>query len=184
MITNTKFRIFFSILLFLVLVGCLLVVMNTIGRKIEETPNAPNIFVSNTSELQHPTLNDTINDTKNNQEQINAYIPLSFYEVEANYKLKRNRATPVRFKKWYDFAVENQCNLDEDTYNNIYEDISPFFGMSSKEFNHRLSLLSGKSYMEPITVKDGKTNSNREFIINVCYFTCFLNHRLHIFCQI
>ena len=102
-----------------------------------------------------------MNSPKNSKVQSNAikdkmYVPISYSEVEVNYELKRNRPPPIRFKKWYDFAVEKQCNLDEDTYENIYEDLAPFFGMSSKEFNHRLSLLSGKSYMEPVTVKNGK----------------------------
>ena len=163
-------RIAQSLIFFLfVFIGFLFLTTITLETKIEETPNAPNANVSNTSDLQHPTKNDTINDTKNNQEKSNAYIPLSFYEVEANYKLKRNRATPVRFKKWYDFAVENQCNLDEDTYNNIYEDISPFFGMSSKEFNHRLSLLDGKSWIEHVTIENGKSVRDCHFV-NEVYF--------------
>ena len=123
------------------------------------------------------------------------------------YTLRRDRSPPVRFKKWYEFAKKSKCNLDESIYDNIYEDLSPFFGMAPKEFNHRLDLVSQFQHdgLKLIKIENGRNydqdnpqdylkrfpprNPGEEFYNNhltnnvINLFNCIYESRLRIFYQ-
>lgn len=89
----------------------------------------------------------------------------SYDKYAALYKLRYDRTPPLKFHQWYDFAVKNQCTLDENVYANIYQDLSPFFGMSSKEFNHRLQLISKVGAIHHIRVENGEASDKGNHLI-------------------
>ena len=157
MISPIKLKNVILIVLLVIFVRVCYLVMNKFDSEIEEKQAAPKTTLPiQQSNEQNQKEKDTQNDSDNSKK----YIPLSFDDVKANYDLHRNRPTPIRFKKWYDFAVENQCNLDEDIYSKIYKDLAPFFAMSSKEFNHRLSFFEPVDYFEKSQIKNGKIIPN------------------------
>ena len=97
----------------------------------------------------------------------------SFFEFKQFYELKYNQTTPKGFDKWYQFAKQHKCKL-EHVYDPIYEDLSPFFGMSSQEFQHRMKLASSAKKIERIIIKNGVANKNKIHFKNVRWITVFM----------
>lgn len=53
-------------------------------------------------------------------------------EAAAAYRTRRGRHPPPGFKEWYAFAKEKNVVMVEDFWDQIYHDLSPFWGMDSQ----------------------------------------------------
>ncbi|KAI9206142.1 glycosyl transferase family 90-domain-containing protein [Polychytrium aggregatum] len=76
-------------------------------------------------------------------------------EAVARYQLLHGRNPPRNYDKWFAYAKEKKCMIDN--YAILYENLAPFFEMSPAEFRRRTSLLSstGARRTYPVIVKDG-----------------------------
>ena len=104
--------------------------------------------------LSHNTRSLTPLPTRNLQPLTKEHTP-SLEHTIALYKLKHDRNPPPRFNKWYKYATEQKCFLDD--YDAIYRDLAPFMEMSPEEFNNRLDQLRNGPHMYDVSVLNGRS---------------------------
>ncbi|KAJ7043992.1 glycosyl transferase family 90-domain-containing protein [Mycena alexandri] len=81
-------------------------------------------------------------------------------QAEARYSLKTNRPAPPHFDKWFTFAQEKKCLIDD--YNQIQRDLEPFYQLATENPSHfndminrgRDMMLKDPKGMTTITIKD------------------------------
>ncbi|CAK5284241.1 unnamed protein product [Mycena citricolor] len=66
-------------------------------------------------------------------------------QAEARYVLKSGRSTPTGFDKWFEFARENECLIDE--YEQIYRDFEPFYQLAQEHPSHFQRMIDKGRYM-------------------------------------
>ncbi|KAJ7910582.1 glycosyl transferase family 90-domain-containing protein [Mycena leptocephala] len=90
----------------------------------------------------------------------------TFKQARARYILKNNREPPPGFHKWFHFARENKCLIDD--YDRIHQDFKPFHQLAAENHTHFQSMIrAGRDMLLPdsrpggvtnIIVKDGKVS--------------------------
>ena len=81
-----------------------------------------------------------------------------------NYRKRYGRAPPPAFDIWYKYATQ-RSSLVIDDYDNMYEDLRPFWGLSPVEIRHRTHEIISDSYNDAarIMIRDGHTNTGANF---------------------
>ncbi|KAK7023863.1 CAP10 domain-containing protein [Favolaschia claudopus] len=65
-------------------------------------------------------------------------------QATSRYSLKSGRSPPPNFDKWFEFAKENQCLIDE--YDQIHRDFEPFYQIAQSHPNYfRTMVESGRN---------------------------------------
>ncbi|KAJ7277520.1 hypothetical protein C8J57DRAFT_1582126 [Mycena rebaudengoi] len=57
-----------------------------------------------------------------------AWQSMSLAQAAARYTLRSARAPPPNYARWYDFAAERRCLIDE--YDNVHRDFEPFYQLA------------------------------------------------------
>jgi mevalonate pyrophosphate decarboxylase len=76
------------------------------------------------------------------KKQINAIIASqskNLKQARARYILKNNRPPPPNFDKWFKFARENKCLIDD--YDQIHRDFEPFYRISEENSTHFQNMI-------------------------------------------
>jgi hypothetical protein len=76
-------------------------------------------------------------------------------EAVAEYKRRYKRPPPIHFDKWWDYVVAHNVQLP-DEYDEIYQDLEPFWGIDPLDFQQNREDLE----MEQNTVVIGKTDQS------------------------
>jgi hypothetical protein len=70
----------------------------------------------------------------------------------ATYRKRRGRHPPPGFDKWYEYATERNTVIVEDFWDQIYQDLEPFWGIPPakirkdvREFDMRIQIRDGKA---------------------------------------
>ncbi|KAK4121867.1 glycosyltransferase family 90 protein [Parathielavia appendiculata] len=70
----------------------------------------------------------------------------------AAYRKRRGRHPPPGFDKWYEFATERDAIIVEDFWDQIYQDLEPFWGVQpakirkdARDFDMRIQIRNGKA---------------------------------------
>ncbi|KAH6845845.1 glycosyltransferase family 90 protein [Chaetomium sp. MPI-CAGE-AT-0009] len=73
-------------------------------------------------------------------------------DAAAAYRKHRGRHPPPGFDKWYEFATERDAVIVEDFWDQIYQDLEPFWGVrpakirkDAREFDMRIQIRDGKA---------------------------------------
>ncbi|KAJ7331419.1 hypothetical protein DFH08DRAFT_1083922 [Mycena albidolilacea] len=94
------------------------------------------------------------------KKQINAIIASqskNLKQARARYILKNNRPPPPNFDKWFTFARENKCLIDD--YDQIHQDFEPFYRIWEKNSTHFQNMIRmGLDMVIPDSRPDGLTN--------------------------
>ena len=61
-------------------------------------------------------------------------------KAAAEYRRRYGRNPPKGFDQWWDFAQKNNVRIVDD-YDALFEDLSPFWDMSGKEFRARVDVV-------------------------------------------
>lgn len=72
------------------------------------------------------------------------------HEAAEAYRQRRGRQPPPGFDKWFAFAKERDAIVVEDFWDQIYDDLGPFWGVSAKQLREQAN-----SYLFRISVRDG-----------------------------
>ncbi|KAJ7796254.1 hypothetical protein B0H14DRAFT_2915880 [Mycena olivaceomarginata] len=68
------------------------------------------------------------------------------HQARARYILKNNRPPPPNFDKWFAFARENKCLIDD--YDQIHRDFEPFYRISEENSTHFQKMIGlGPGYV-------------------------------------
>lgn len=80
------------------------------------------------------------------------------------YRKRRGRHPPPGFDRWYDFAREKNAVIVEDFFDQIYDDLGPFWGMDP-------SILRKESWDFEMTIhiRDGKAESGSDWFWTVIW---------------
>ena len=88
---------------------------------------------------------------------------------------------PQNYDKWFHTAQNKKCLIDE--YDQIYEDLTPFYQLSTADFNKRSnSLFENLHRLTDLQVENGKIIKQENgrgsgggyhgMLINVIFYTC------------
>ncbi|KAF8208816.1 glycosyl transferase family 90-domain-containing protein [Mycena galopus ATCC 62051] len=85
-------------------------------------------------------------------------------QASARYSLKTDRPPPPNFDKWFAFAKEKKCLIDE--YDQVLRDFEPFYQLAAENPAHfadmidrgREMMLRDASGMTTINIKDGEVH--------------------------
>lgn len=83
------------------------------------------------------------------------------YEIEttaAQYRLRRGRHPPPGFDTWFQYAQQRDAVIVEDFFDQIYHDLGPFWGLSSRNMRAE----ARKSGMV-ISIRNGKATADSEW---------------------
>ncbi|KAJ7600402.1 glycosyl transferase family 90-domain-containing protein [Mycena floridula] len=83
-------------------------------------------------------------------------------EASARYSLKTNRPPPKNYDRWFKFAREKKCLIDE--YDQIHRDFAPFYQMVNKDpqfFAKRMELAAEIVRKEGIGMKTAQIRNGR-----------------------
>ena len=88
----------------------------------------------------------------------------SLEEAVENYVVRYKRDPPPAFDKWYEFATSKN-SLVIDDYDNIVEDLKPFWSLSPAEIRLRTTaiLAEGDQGLGGISIRNGKVSAFADF---------------------
>jgi hypothetical protein len=72
------------------------------------------------------------------------------HDAAEAYRRRRGRQPPPGFDKWFAFAKENNAIIVEEFWDQIYDDLGPFWGVPAKQIREQAN-----SYLFRISVRDG-----------------------------
>ncbi|KAI0752756.1 capsular associated protein [Daedaleopsis nitida] len=79
-------------------------------------------------------------------------------QAVSEYERRYKRKPPRGFDDWWQFALDNDVvMLDE--YDNIHEDLAPFWEISGEDLRSRASLAAYLPHVDVVRVKDGKATA-------------------------
>ncbi|CCM01992.1 uncharacterized protein FIBRA_04066 [Fibroporia radiculosa] len=79
-------------------------------------------------------------------------------EAVAEYKRRYGRNPPRGFDDWWQFVKDNNVVM-VDEYNNINEDLAPFWALSGEDLRERAALAGHLPYVDLIRIRDGKATA-------------------------
>jgi len=113
----------------------------------------------------HP-IDDLVSNADENFERL---LKRQTYNVSASaaaYRERRGRHPPPGFDRWMQYAIEHDCVVIEDFFDQIYRDIEPFWGLPASKIRGEASSLPNT-----IRIRDGKvTKSTDEWLFVDAYF--------------
>ncbi|KAG9309836.1 glycosyl transferase family 90-domain-containing protein [Chiua virens] len=101
----------------------------------------------------HPIF-QLIRDAELEWEEKHARASKTLHEAVAEYRRRYRRAPPLGFDKWWDYVVTHHVQLP-DEYDEIYQDIEPFWGIDPTELAHAQKEFETQS--ETVTVEKTDT---------------------------
>lgn len=79
-------------------------------------------------------------------------------EAAAAYRTRRGRHPPPGFDEWYRFAVDRNATMVEDFFDQIYDDLNPFWALSPA-----LIRKEANRYEMTINVRNGKASAGSDW---------------------
>jgi len=118
-------------------------------------------FVARTSSVSFHPIDLMIYDAQVSHEKYvqQATTSDNLDQAVSEYKRRYGRNPPPGFDKWYDFAVELNSTIIDD-YDNIYNDLLPFWSLPPALIRHNLYELTSNPWNDVggISVRDGKAD--------------------------
>jgi hypothetical protein len=95
------------------------------------------------------------------EEQYEDYMRRQTRDVQAGakaYRERRGRHPPPGFEAWYNFAASNNAVIVEDFFDQIYDDIAPFWGLPAPQIREE-----SKRFELTISIRNGTATTGSEW---------------------
>ncbi|KAJ6610759.1 glycosyl transferase family 90-domain-containing protein [Mycena sp. CBHHK59/15] len=135
---------------------------------VPDTPSS--VTTSHDPPIPHPPpdsvdLEDPVVAARQAVDALYARQSSTFEHAIARYSLKTGRSPPRNYDKWFKFAQERSCLIDD--YDQIHRDFKPFYQLAEDDplFFQRMvdiaaNMVTTDNWMATIVIKDGKMTSN------------------------
>ncbi|KAJ5909840.1 hypothetical protein N7504_004483 [Penicillium tannophilum] len=88
--------------------------------------------------VPHP-IDHLIRDADTKWADLRAKQVYNLTQVAEQYRQRRGRHPPPGFDKWYEFAKSKKAIFIEDLFDQLYDDVSPYWGLDPKEMRRQAS---------------------------------------------
>ncbi|KAM0716148.1 hypothetical protein Q7P37_008662 [Cladosporium fusiforme] len=118
---------------------CLLTVAFFLTRTQPDLPEVPPVFDLSPEYIRkyHP-LDDVIRKAQETQAKTIQSETNTLHESADSYRRRRGRHPPPGFEKWFERALNSRAVIVESFFDQIYEDLEPFWGMRPGEIRNSL----------------------------------------------
>lgn len=99
----------------------------------------------------HHPLDDAINEARKFHENRISHRITNLHDASHAYRQRRGRHPPPGFEKWYARAVASQAVIVESFFDQIYEDLEPFWGLEPTAIRGAL-----EDWQWKLRIKNGK----------------------------
>jgi hypothetical protein len=135
-----------------------------VSLSVEAPSQAPEIAESESDEIFETPIDDPIEQARLGIEALFARQSKTLEQAIARYTLKRGRSPPPNYDRWFQFAQERSCLIDE--YDQIYRDFEPFYRMAKEDAHHFQRMIergASKIHESPVEIavveiKDGEVH--------------------------
>ncbi|KAJ7758522.1 glycosyl transferase family 90-domain-containing protein [Mycena maculata] len=136
----------------------------TSGHAVEDVVSAPNPDVPLKSPADATLVTDPVAAARLSLEALFARQSQTLAQAAARYSLKTDRPPPPNFDKWFAFARDKKCLIDD--YDQIQRDFEPFYQLAEDNPAHfqnmidrgRALMLENPMGMTTINIKDGQVH--------------------------
>ncbi|KAL1604877.1 hypothetical protein SLS60_004417 [Paraconiothyrium brasiliense] len=124
------------------------------------TPLPKEIVVTLASPHPHP-INDLIRNATNTFGTLLSKQTTTLTETADAYRKQRGRHPPPGFEEWYAFATAHNVIIVEDFFDQIYDDLSPFWGVPAKQIRQQARQLPDRVVVRNKEVQTPKGDRKR-----------------------
>jgi hypothetical protein len=114
------------------------------------------VHLSSTSKIWHP-IDKLIKEADIHfSELLVGGEPQTVAQAAEAYRMRRGRHPPPFFDKWFEWAQEHNCMIHEFMFDQVHEDIEPFWGADAARMR-----ADAASWPVILTVRDGVAERRR-----------------------
>jgi hypothetical protein len=106
---------------------------------------------------QHP-IDELIEKAEKNFEGLLKKETHDLINAAAVYRRRRGRHPPPGFDVWFKFAQDNNAVIVEDFFDQIYDDLGPFWGVEAKNMRRE-----GWDYEQTISIRNGNASAGSDW---------------------
>ncbi|KAL4915461.1 endoplasmic reticulum-resident kdel protein [Aspergillus aurantiobrunneus] len=112
-------------------------IISPVGGHGSSTVLGPNHH--NDPDSMHHPIDWLVHDAERKWERLLLKQSHRLQDATREYRQRRGRHPPPGFDKWFAFAQEKKAILIEDLFDQIYDDLSPYWAMEPREMRRRAS---------------------------------------------
>jgi hypothetical protein len=126
----------------------------------------PAHFASDARPASETTTNHTIDqlirDAESRHEELLSKETFGLDEAAEAYRARRKRHPPPGFDAWYKFATKNRAIIIEDFWDQIYEDLTPFWGLTPAEIRLAARSNANNGGESLVTIRPGNVSFTKD----------------------